>query len=380
MDILVNAIPLKGLLTGISRYVRQLYKELEKLPGVSVSYFDGLKVTDSMPQQANAARWSRFTKTVWTLPDSTVFLLRLLTWYNYERRLRAVCRSKTFDIYHETTFFPAALRTVQQVQTLYDLSLIKYASAHPKERIMYFNFFNRRRMHFAAHRITISAFIRDEVCGYFKINPDTVTSIHLAAAESFFRRNDYEIKAAITDMSLPKNFLLFVGSLEPRKNLPLLLEALKAAKTNLPLVLTGWEGWGSKEWLGHIRGSSFSDRVFITGYTTDEQLACLYSAATALVYPSLYEGFGLPVLEAMACGCPVICSDAASLPEVAGDAAILVYPSDKNQLAHAIDLMVLDSETRSRYAKKGTARSQTFTWRKTAEKTLEVFKKVSSRR
>lgn len=377
MRILVNAIPLKGLLTGISRYVRQLYTEIERLPGVEVHYFDGLRATDRMPGQASPAGWSFFTKAVWKLPDTVVFMLRLITWYNYERRLRAVCRAKCPDIYHETTFFPAALPGVPQVQTIYDLSLVKYPSAHPRERIMYFNFFSKRRMHYAAHWIAISNFVKEEAARFFNIGPGSITSIPLAGAQHFYRRSQEEIKTALSSLALPDRFLLFVGSLEPRKNLPLLMEAVRTAKSTLPLVIAGWEGWGSKEWLQHVRGSSLAARVFLTGYTNDEKLACLYSAAAALVYPSLYEGFGLPVLEAMACGCPVICSNTSSLPEVAGDAAILIDPASKEELARAINLLVGDNEIRKTCIRRGLARSSQFTWQRCAEKTLEVFRSVA---
>ena len=144
--------------------------------------------------------------------------------------------------------------------------------------------------------------------------------------------------------NLTGEYLLFVGSLEPRKNLPLLIQAMQLCNTNISLLIVGWEGWGDKSWMQTIRESGLTQRIILTGYVDDETLACLYSGASAFVYPSLYEGFGLPILEAMACGCPVICSDVASMPEVAGDAAIRIDPASAEDLAAAIDLSDKGSE------------------------------------
>lgn len=376
MHILVNAIPLKGLLTGISRYVRQLYTEIEKIPGVRVSYHDWVRLLYKMPKQAEPASWSRFTGAVWSLPDLCVFILRIAFWYNFERRLRLACTANHFDIYHETTFFPSAIRSVPQVQTIYDLSLIKYPSAHPKERVMYFNYMNPKRWAFASHRITISRFIKKELCEHYDLPAGKVTAIPLAAGAGFYRRPPRFVGAVLRRLGLPHDFMLSVGSLEPRKNLRLVTEALRISKSQLPLVLTGWEGWGQKDWLSDLEGTDLDEKVIVTGYISDEELACLYSAATALVYPSLYEGFGLPILEAMACGCPVICSSAASLPEVAGDAAIIIDPHDVEALANAMDEVATNQRLRDSLAQKGLQRAELFDWKATAQETLEVFRDV----
>ena len=165
-----------------------------------------------------------------------------------------------------------------------------------------------------------------------------------------------------------------VGS---RKNLPLLIKALKMAKTKIPLIIAGWEGWGEKSWMVEIERLGLQQRVFIRGYVDDEDLARLYSGARALVYPSMYEGFGLPLLEAMACGCPVICSNAASLPEVAGNAAALFDAHDPEALAREIDRLIDESEFRNGLIRKGFDRSAQFNWGKSAQKTVDVFRKVS---
>jgi|GEM_PF-232592 alpha-1,3-rhamnosyl/mannosyltransferase len=374
MKILVNSLPLTGLLTGISRYVRQLYSEMEKLPGVKVFYFDGIKVTDRMPEQADSLSWTSSRKAFWRLPDLIVFAARCMHRLLFEANLRRICATGRFDIYHETTFFPAALRSVPQVLTIYDLSLINFASTHPRERVWFFKAFRKGRMPFASRIITISHFIKGEICSILKVPPDKIDVIHLAPAPSFYRRSPGRVESALRRLSLPGDFLLFVGSLEPRKNLPMLIAAMKRARTDLPLVLAGWEGWGDKGWLRELKVPRLKDRIFFAGHVTEEDLACLYSAATALVYPSLYEGFGLPVLEAMACGCPVICSNAASLPEVAGDAAVFFKSDRIEELVQEIDCIAMSDGIKSRIAASGKSRAENFNWNKAAIRTLELFK------
>jgi alpha-1,3-rhamnosyl/mannosyltransferase len=152
------------------------------------------------------------------------------------------------------------------------------------------------------------------------------------------------------------------------------------ADTKIPIILVGWQGWGDKEWMRPINDHKLDGRVFFAGHVHDETLACLYTGAAAFVFPSLYEGFGLPILEAMACGCPVICSKAASLPEVAGKAALQVDPTDAEGLAHALEIVLTDSELRQTMIQQGIERAKQFSWQETAVKTLEVFNQVAGRK
>ncbi len=378
MKILVNAIPLSGLLTGISRYVRQLYSEMEQFPDVEITYFDGKRLHKNMPAQADPEKWSRATAALWKLPDPVVFAMRTLHWWKYEMQLRRVCCKDSYDVYHETGFVPAAMSAVPTVYSIYDLSLIKYRHAHPRERVWFYDFFGRRRLRFASHILTISEFIRQEICNTFALSPSNVSAVPLAPASHFYPRSAGKIDQVRKQYSLTGGYLLFVGSLEPRKNLPLLIQAMRRCNPDISLLLVGWQGWGEKSWMETIHESGLAQRIILTGYVDDETLACLYSGASAFVYPSLYEGFGLPILEAMACGCPVICSDVASMPEVAGDAAIRIDPAGIDDLAAAIDLLTGDQHERQRLIAGGFARAAEFTWKRTAEKTREVFQKSAS--
>ena len=373
----MNGLPLAGLLTGISRYVRCLYSQIQYIPGVQVSYFNGTQALQEMPRQAEAGSWTKRTERIWNLPDAVVLGARSLHWLNFERHVRKTCRQNHFNVYHETAFVPAALTTVPVIYTLHDLSLIEHSSKHPRERVWFFNLFFKRRISYAAHIITVSEFMRSEIIEKLKMQPDAVTAIHEAPASGFSPRPKEKINKMLENNKWPKNYILFVGTLEPRKNIAVLIKALSRMKNEAPLILAGWQGRGHKQWLNEIRSHGLEKRIHFANYVHEETLACLYSGACAFVYPSIYEGFGLPVLEAMACGCPVVCSNVSSLPEVAGDAALYITPHDHDELAHKLDKIIEDSSIKEDLVELCLLRAQQFSWQKTAEQTVNLFMKIA---
>jgi glycosyltransferase involved in cell wall biosynthesis len=378
VKILVNALPLIGLQTGMARYVRCLYHQMEALPHISISYFDGSICHNSMPSEADPNMWSKRTEKIWSLPDPLIVGLNAVGWLQYESRVRKKCREEVYHVYHETTFFPAAVDNVPVVYTLHDISLLKYRDNHPRERIWFFDLFFKRRLRYASHILTVSNYVKNEIIEELGVPHHAITCVYEAPAPIFAPKPESEVAKILEIHGWPKEYVLFVGTLEPRKNLSLLIQALFMAKTKIPLVLVGWRGWGRSEWLQEIRAHGLDERVFIAGYVDEATLVSLYSGASVFVYPSLYEGFGLPILEAMACGCPVICSDVSSLPEVAGDAALLIDPQRPEELSHALDKVLTDSELREQMVIRGLERARKFTWQETAARTLEVFVRVAS--
>lgn len=376
MKILVNAIPLTGLLTGISRCLRGLYQEMSRLPGVNISYFIGSKVLSEMPAPAKPDKWIKNASSIWKLPDPVVFSLRCAHWLRYEYQLRKEIHKGHFDLYHETAFIPAKIQRIPVVYTIYDLSLMAFRDMHPRERVWFHDFFLPRRLKYASCVLTISEFIKSEIIDTLKIPGQAITSVPLAADARFSPRDQSYISTTLNDLHLPDKYFLFVGSLEPRKNLDLIIQAMARQTNPLPLVMTGWSGWGDKSWVKEIDRLGLAEKVIMPGYVDDETLAGLYSGARGFIYPSLYEGFGLPVVEAMACGCPVICSDAASLPEVAGGAAILVNPRDSVGLAQAMEKLAQDDRLHRQMANDGLIRAKEFSWARTAQQTRAVFEKA----
>jgi glycosyltransferase involved in cell wall biosynthesis len=378
MKILIDAIPMTGLLTGIARYLRNLYTVVDRLGLADTAYFDGGRLYEAMPPLADSQKWQQATQSARRLPDPLVFGLRAARWMHYEYSLNRICKNRAsgFTLYHETAFTPAKLTAVPTVYSVYDLSLRRYQHTHPKERVWLFEYFIRTRLKYARHILTISEFIRKEIIDEFKVPASMVSSVPLAPDPLFAPCTSGQVKTVKEKYGLPHDYLLFVSSLEPRKNISLLIDALAAAKTDIPLVLVGWHGWGEKTWLEKMDTLLQKNRIILTGHVPDQDLKAVYTGAAALVYPSLYEGFGLPLLEAMACGCPVICSNTASMPEVVKDAALLIDPGRSDSLAHAIDTMVHDSRVRTCLIQKGFVRAGRFTWEKTARQTIDIFKRV----
>lgn len=379
LKILVNSIPMAGVLTGVARYLRNLYTAMDRMDLVDISYFNGWHPVDAMGVAANCSRRQKASSTARYFPDPVVFALRAASRLKYEYFLNRACKKKGapgFDVYHETAFTPAKQTRVPTVYSVYDLSLRRFRDTQPRDRVWLFECFIKSRLRYADHVLTISEFIRQEIIDEFKLPPSMVTAVPLAPDPLFAPCSEHLVKTVRRKYKLPRSYLLFVSSLEPRKNIDLLINALMVSSTDIPLVLVGWQGWGRKKWCEMIKNRYLANRIIMTGHIPDHDLRAVYSGARALVYPSLYEGFGLPIVEAMACDCPVICSGAASMPEAAGDAAVLVNPYSSDEFAHAIDTIVHDSRLRDGLVKKGRAQAAGFTWRNTARQTVEVFKQV----
>ncbi|VEN73926.1 Alpha-1,3-rhamnosyl/mannosyltransferase [Candidatus Desulfarcum epimagneticum] len=377
MKILVNANPMAGILTGISRYLRNLYAALSDLDQGRIFYMWGNEVLGAMPPLADFARWEKMTATVWKLADPIVFGLRSLHLLRQERKLREICRNTFFDIYHETGFTPSKMTSSPTLYTMCDLSMRRYKETHPRERVLFFEYFLKRRFKYANHILTISEYIRQEIINELNVPPEMVSFVHLAADPVFGPVSAEKVKKVRDNYGLPESYLLFVSSLEPRKNIDLLMDALRAAKTDIPVVLAGWHAWGDKEWIKKAEMMKKTNPVYVLGHIPDHDLVALYNGAVALIYPSIYEGFGLPIVEAMSCGCPVICSNRSSMPEVAGDAAILIDPFDSEDLAQAIEQVSHDTRLRRNLARLGLNQAKRFSWEKSAAETLDVFKKVA---
>jgi glycosyltransferase involved in cell wall biosynthesis len=214
---------------------------------------------------------------------------------------------------------------------------------------------------------------------FLRMSPEKITPIHLGVEHGTFKTYDREsLDRWKRELGLPENFILFVGTREPRKNLKRLLDAYmelpERLKKEFKLVLIGPQGWNKTESESALR--KMGDHVIVMGYMETPTLGYVYNLATLFVFPSLYEGFGLPPLEAMACGCPVVVSNVSSLPEVCGDAAYYVEPQDPSSIAEGICKVLEDSDTREALISKGIERAGVFSWERTARETLAVFREV----
>lgn len=371
MKILVNAFPMANVNTGISRYLRCLYRSMEENFGdrVEIGYFDGKRVSSMMPSPPeNLTRWDRLVSLFWRLPAYPALLVRLLFYLNQEWHFRRFAGD--YDVYHEAAFFPFSVPThVKTVFTLTDLSLLRFPEHHPRERVLFSRLFFRRRCRRVDRFLTISHFIQGEMATYLGIGGNKTTVTHLGyEPDLMYPRKGVQIRACLNRHGLPERYFLFVGSGDSRKNMRIIPEALDRAGLDIPLVVAGWKGWIDQElW----------DKAYFLGYVDDEDLACLYSGALALIFPSRYEGFGLPVLEAMACGCPVVTTREASMPEVAGNAAVYMRdPDDVEGLSNTLRKISENGRFRKDLKDSGLLQAERFSWRAAAEKTLSAFEEV----
>ncbi len=284
------------------------------------------------------------------------------------------------DVFHGSNYFlPAQRGRAALVVTVHDLSALRYPEWHPRRRVLVHRIGLRRTVRAATHVITDTEAIRAEVIDDLGVPAERVTAIHLAVTPGCRARPASELKPSLDRWGLsPGDYLLFAGAIEPRKNLVRLLEAFTAVRQRRPavppLILAGPTGWRNQEIRDRI--ATAGSHVRYLGYLPGDDLAALMAGCTAFVMPSLYEGFGLPVLEAMACGVPVVTSRGGALEEVAGGAAILVDPQDTDEIAAGIERVLDDTALRETLVCKGLARAAQFSWERTARETLRVYERA----
>ena len=265
------------------------------------------------------------------------------------------------------------------VVTVHDLAFLRFPDRFRPERRRYLAVLTRLSVQRAAHVLTDSAFTRREVITLLGVAPGKVTVAPLGRDERLGPLAPSTVAQFRQERQLPERFLLFLGTLEPRKNLATLLRAYAQSREGIgmPLVVAGGKGWLYEPIFELIDELGLRDDVLFAGFAPREELSFWYNAATAFVYPSLYEGFGLPPLEAMQCGTPVVSSNAASLPEVVGDAALTVDPTNVDALAAALLQIATDPALREELRSRGLQRAQHFSWDRTAAETLAVLRAVA---
>ena len=268
----------------------------------------------------------------------------------------------------------------RSVVTVHDLGYLYHPEAHTRTQNLYLRWSTRYNARAAAHLLADSEATRRDLVRRYGVPPEKITVAYPGYDERLAPVTDPAALAAVrARYGLTGPYLLYLGTLHPRKNLSRLIQAfynLQPATCNLQLVLAGKKGWLYDDIFAQVRALGLTERVIFTGYVPDDDLPALLSGALAFVYPSLYEGFGFPVLEAMACGAPVVCSNVSSLPEVAGDAALLVDPLDTAALAAALARLVGDEGLRRELRERGFRQVRKFSWRRCAGQVLGVLERV----
>ena len=374
MFIGIDGIPLRDIKTGVGHYTFELAKALALATPTDqiemVSPFPYLPfdqsggVSDALPPNLTQTRLkvNLLERNWWTIG------------------LPRYVRRRSFDLFHGTNFDIPLWQVCPTVLTVHDLSAFLYPETHEARSVRR----ARRRLPLMARKatqiVTHSESVRQEAAEHLRVSSEKIVAIPAAARSIFRPLPPSQTAETRKRLGVEDDFLLYVGTIEPRKNLIVLLNAyqriISTAGLHPQLVIAGKKGWLTDDLFGRLRELGIEDRVHFTGYLPDNDLCALYSSCRIFIYPSLYEGFGLPPLEAMACGAAVIASSTPSITEVVEDAACLVAPDGVNELSQAIITLLMDENERRRLSAAGLKRALQFSWNRTARLMLGVYQEA----
>jgi glycosyltransferase involved in cell wall biosynthesis len=287
------------------------------------------------------------------------------------------------DLAHGPVFVGPLLSPCPFVITIHDLSFIRFPALFRPANRLYLNALTRISARSARRLIAVSKHTAAEITRLLGTSPERVDVVYHGVDPAFRPLPPDEVEAFRRRRGLPERFVLFLGTLEPRKNLVRLVEAfarIQVEHAGLRLVLAGGRGWLYDELFARVEELGLAQEVVFPGYVANDDLPLWYNAATVLAYPALYEGFGLPVLEALASGTPVLSSNASSLPEAGGNAAVMVDPYDVDALAKQMDRLLNDRDRRLQLRERGLAHASQFTWAQAAQETAQVYQRALAAR
>jgi glycosyltransferase involved in cell wall biosynthesis len=353
---------------GLGRYAASLARALQPLiPDELAFFYNAERGVDPLPDLAQ-------------IPTSTVALgykpWRMAVWAGQLGHIPFNRLVPGATLFHATEHLLPPLRGVPTVLTVHDLIFRRLPEHHKPLNRWYLNATMPLYCRRADQIIAVSQATRRDLTAAYAVPAEKITVVPEAAAPRF-RPQPPEIVARVrAEYRLPEDFVLYVGTIEPRKNLIGLLDTwaeLYVAHEAPPLVIVGKHGWLSDDFYAALTENPCRDAVRFTGYVEDVDLPAIFAAATLFTFPSLYEGFGLPPLEAMACGTPVVCSNTSSLPEVVGDAALTVDPTDTDALRAALHRVLSDIEFQAELRARGLRQAARFSWERAARETLAVY-------
>jgi alpha-1,3-rhamnosyl/mannosyltransferase len=375
MKLILSIDPVRFPLTGIGRYTFELARHLESMSELEdLQYFSGHRFVDALPDVEVTSGLSSHHRHSLLKNRLTTSLYQHISPLIKKQALR----KHADHLFHGPNYYlPPFAGT--SVCTFHDLSIFKWAHCHPPERVRFMRHEIELTLKRADMLITDTEYTRQEVAAFFNWPLNKIRAVHLACSDDFHPRTSQELIPTLKKYGLSSGaFSLYVGTIEPRKNLEVLLDAYTMlplpARKNWPLVLIGYQGWGNT--LSRIEAAVSEGWVSYLGFVPSADLPLLFAGARLFLFPSLYEGFGLPLLEAMASGTPVVCSNASTLPEVAGNAAAMCDPKDADELSRLIAKGLEDETWRNEARLRGLLRAHSFSWENCAEETLAVYKEL----
>ncbi|QQS46916.1 MAG: glycosyltransferase family 4 protein [Acidobacteriota bacterium] len=369
MRVALDAIPLVAAKTGIGHYTDALAEWLARVHREHqyelFSPFD-FEFDPCNGKPANLSK--RF------IPVRSIFRKWWLV------GLPSFLRISPVDIFHGTNYCIPVFAPCPTIVTVHDMSLLAQSGTHESENVRR----GKRRLPIMIRRATMiispSEWTKQEIIRYLGTRPEKIRVIHEGAREKMRPLPEAEIRGVLEKHGIHSQYLLYVGTIEPRKNLVTLIRAYHELLRETPhrprLVLCGGRGWLEDEVFKLVEELKLQDEVRFTGYVDDADLPALYSGAEAFIYPSVYEGFGLPPLEAMACGTPVITSNVSSLPEVVGGAGLLHDPQDHRALTRHIATLLGDRSASEKLERAGIEQASRFSWERAARETQALYDEV----
>jgi len=370
MKIAINCLLLDPHKAGIGTYIYSLLSQYFKydLSNKNLDFFLQQRVSDFFGDNKN------IRKVYFNINSNKKRII-------YEQLLIPyISRKYNYDVIHFTDYqIPLLMSRKGMILTVHDLSFLKEDDIFTKSSSLYKKFVLPSSLKKADRIIAVSENTKKDILKYFpSINENKIVVIYEGT-----RFDDSKIYKYSTDVLLKYNikdpYILYVGTIEPRKNIVNIIRAFKtivAKNPNIKLVIVGKKGWLYDEIFNEVRNLSLENNIIFTGYVSDEDLPAFYKNAILFIYPSKYEGFGLPPLEAMSFGCPVITSNISSLPEVVGDAGILVNPGSVEEISDAMNSILLNNDLRNDLSERSLKRAKMFSWDITAKATLKVYEDV----
>ncbi|MFQ5811966.1 MAG: glycosyltransferase family 4 protein [Anaerolineae bacterium] len=360
---------------GIGRYTRELVRSLAELN----RSHDYVLFAAAGGQRPVDAGWPpNFQMRSVPLSDRALAIL----WHRLRLPLWVELVTGRVDIFHSPDFVLPPVRRAKTLVTVHDLSFIRYPQCADANLRAYLNQVVPRSVHRADLILADSQSTKDDLVELLGVAPDRIEVVYPGVEKRFRPIEDQaHLEEVRKRYNLPPRFALGLGTLQPRKNFTRLIEAYSLLVTRHPslqLVIAGGKGWLYEEIFASVERLGLEEKVIFPGFVADEHLPALYNLAELFVFPSLYEGFGLPPLEALACGTPVITSNASSLPEVVGEAGPMVEATDVEALAEAMKRVLEDDALQERMIAKGMKQAGKFTWEKTAAKLLSLYEAISN--
>jgi glycosyltransferase involved in cell wall biosynthesis len=353
--------------TGLSRYETRLAQHLSRFEDVDLVLYAqrGAELT----QGIEPATWK-------TPPFDVANPAARILWEQSGMAIQA--RRDQLELFHGLAFVVPPIWRGPSVVTIHDLAFLKLAGHAPGRRVAYLSKMTKSSVERANRVITVSAQTKQDVIEIYGVDADLVDVTPLGVSEGLTPLSPDERAAFRAKQGLERPAILFLGTLEPRKNLPMLLNAFDriATTTDAELILAGAQGWLSDELTAALAGVIHRERVRLTGFIPESELRQWLGSVDLFAFPSRYEGFGMPPLEAMACGTPVVASNVSSLPEVLGEAALLVDPDDDEAIADAMLRVLEDAALAADLRARGIAQAARFTWSETARLTRESYRRA----